>query len=54
MSPSSDHHEPIQPVTRDFRAQQQRSRQLDEFFEEAVAEIRASLERGPDEGEGPP
>jgi hypothetical protein len=33
-----------------FRAQQQRTQQLDEYFNQAVAEIRASLDRAPDEG----
>jgi hypothetical protein len=51
MCPFPDNYEPIQPATRDFHAQQQRSRQLNEFFDEAVAEIRASLEPGPNEDE---
>jgi type II secretory pathway component PulL len=33
-----------------FRAQQQRTQQLDAYFNQAVAEIRASLDRTPDKG----
>ena len=36
----------------DLRAQQQRSRQLNDYFDEAVAAIRASLDRSPNEGGG--
>jgi type II secretory pathway component PulL len=33
-----------------LKAQQQRTQRLDEYFDKTVAEIRASLDRIPDEG----
>ena len=41
-----DHDEPAIRVKR-LRAQQQRSQKLHEYYDEALAEIRASLERAP-------